>query len=281
MQNQGVELTLTSTNISTKNFTWVTNLNLTRQSIKIKELPEGNDVDYGDGAMYILREGESMHSYHLPKWIGVNPETGLGEFYIDPELDSRDAMIDGQLVKDGNVTNYYSKAGETLVGKAVPDWMGGLTNTFTYKNFDLSFMISFQTGAKMFDYTGYFLRYSDGVRVGSFNMEQEVAGNYWKKPGDVVEHPKPIYGNPYRSDKFSSRTLVSTDNVRMREITFGYRVPISKKYISNLRLFFKANNPFLIYNAAGSIDPDVDVNGYRQTDTPPTKSFMFGLNFEL
>ena len=281
MQNQGVELTLTSTNISTKDFTWVTNLNLTRQSIKIKELPDAKDVDYGDGAMYILREGESMHAFHLPKWIGVNPETGLGEFYIDPELDSRDAVIDGQLVKDGNVTNYYSKAGETIVGKAVPDWMGGLTNTFTYKNFDLSFMISFQTGAKLFDYTGYFLRYSDGVRVGSFNMEQEVYGNYWKKPGDVTEHPKPIYGNPYRSDKFSSRTLVSTDNVRMREITFGYRVPISKKYISNLRVFFKANNPFLIYNAAGSIDPDVDVNGYRQTDTPPTKSFMFGLNFEL
>ena len=281
MQNQGVELTLTSTNISTKDFTWVTNLNLTRQSIKIKELPEAKDVDYGDGAMYILREGESMHAFHLPKWVGVNPQTGLGEFYIDPELDSRDAVIDGQLVKDGNVTNYHSQAGETIVGKAVPDWMGGLTNTFTYKNFDLSFMISFQTGAKLFDYTGYFLRYSDGVRVGSFNMEQEVFGNYWKQPGDVTEHPKPIYSNPYRSDKFSSRTLVSTDNVRMREITFGYRVPISKKYISNLRLFFKANNPFLIYNAAGSIDPDVDVNGYRQTDTPPTKSFMFGLNFEL
>ena len=281
MKNQGVELTLTSTNISTKDFTWVTNLNLTRQSIKIKELPDAKDVDYGDGAMYILREGESMHSFHLPKWVGVNPQTGLGEFYIDPELDSRDAMIDGQLVKDGNITNYYSQAGETIVGKAIPDWMGGLTNTFTYKNFDLSFMISFQTGAKLFDYTGYFLRYSDGVRVGSFNMEQEVHGNYWKQPGDITEHPKPIYGNPYRSDKFSSRTLVSTDNVRMREITFGYRVPISKKYISNLRLFFKANNPFLIYNAAGSIDPDVDVNGYRQTDTPPTKSFMFGLNFEL
>ena len=281
MQNQGVEFSLTSTNIETKDFTWTTNLNLTRQSIKIKELPDAKDVDWGDGAMWILREGESMYAYHLPKWIGVNPETGLGEFYIDPDLNSRDAMIDGQLVKDGNVTNYHSKAGETIVGKAVPDWMGGLTNTFTYKNFDLSFMISFQTGAKLFDYTGYFLRYSDGVRVGSFNMESEVHGNYWKQPGDVVEHPKPIMSNPYRSDKFSSRTLVSSDNVRMREITFGYRVPISKKYISNLRLFFKANNPFLIYNAAGSIDPEVDVNGYRQTDTPPIKSFMFGLNFEL
>ena len=80
--------------------------------------------------------------------------------------------------------------------------MGGMTNRFTYKNFDLSFMISFQTGASLFDYPGYFLTYSDGVRVGSFNMTADVAGNYWTKPGDKVDNPKPIYNNPYRSDGF-------------------------------------------------------------------------------
>ena len=66
---------------------------------------------YGDGNMYLLREGESMHTFYLPQWLGVNPETGLGEFYIDPSLNSRDAVVDGQVVKDGNVTNYYTKAG--------------------------------------------------------------------------------------------------------------------------------------------------------------------------
>ena len=269
MKNQGLEFTISSQNVVTENFTWTTDLNLTRQSIKIKELPDGADVQYGDGNMYLLREGESMHSFYLPEYIGVNSETGLGEFWIDPDDHSK------------GVTNYYSKAGKGIVGKAVPDWMGGMTNRFTYKNFDLSFMISFQTGASLFDYPGYFLTYSDGVRIGSFNMTADVTGNYWTKPGDKVDNPKPIYNNPYRSDRFSSRTIRSTDNIRMRDITFGYKIPVSKKYINNLRVYFKATNPFLIYCATKDIDPDVDINGYRQTDTPPTKAFMFGLNFEL
>lgn len=281
LKNQGVELTINSQNIVTDDFTWNTSFNVTNQSIKVDKLPDGADVQYGDGNMYLLREGESMHSFYLPQYIGVNPQTGLGEFYINPELGSRDAVVDGKVVTDGNITNYYSKAGKTIVGKAVPDWQGGLTNSFTYKDFDLSFMISFQTGGSLFDYPGYFLTYSDGVRIGSFNVSKEVAGNYWRQPGDVVDNPKPIYSNPYRSDRFSSRTIRSTDNIRMRDITFGYTLPIAKKYVNRMRVYFKATNPFMIYSATKYIDPDVDINGYRQTDTPPTRAFMFGLNFEL
>ncbi|NDV59328.1 TonB-dependent receptor [Bacteroides sp. 519] len=281
LKNTGVEISINSTNIQTRNFTWTTDFNLSFQSSKINTLPNGNDVMYGDGNMYLLREGESMHTFHLPQWLGVNSETGLGEFYIDPSLNNRDAVIDGQLVKDGNVTNYYSQASPTVVGKALPDMMGGITNSFRYKNFDLSFMISFQSGASLFDYTGYFLTFSDGMRLGSFNMNSEVAGNYWTKPGDNAIHPKPIYLNPYRSDRFSSRTIRSTDNIRMRDITLGYTIPISKRYVNNLRVFFKTSNPFMLYCATDNIDPDVDINGYRTTDTPATKSFIFGLNFEF
>lgn len=266
--NKGVEFTISSQNIKGA-FSWTTDFNLTFQSTKVKELPDGNDVQYGDGDMYLLREGESLHTFYLPVFAGVDPETGLGEFWIDPSDTSK------------GKTNTYSKAGKGIVGKALPDFMGGITNRFTYKNFDLSFMISFQGGASMFDYPGYFLKYSDGVRVGSFNMSEEVDGKYWTKPGDNAEYPRPIYGNPYRSDKFSSRTIRSTDNVRMRDITFGYRVPLKKAVVNNLRLYFRASNPFMIYSATKNIDPDVDVNGYRQTDTPPTRSFVFGLNFEL
>jgi hypothetical protein len=278
LDNSGVEITMNSVNIQTKDFTWTTDLNLSFQNSKIKKLPEGNDVMYGDGNMYLLREGESMHTFNLPQWLGVNSETGLGEFYIDPSLGSRDGA-DG--TKDGNVTNYYSQASPTIVGKALPDMISGITNTFKYKNFDLSFMLSFQSGASMFDYTGYFLTYSDGMRIGSFNMNREVAGNYWTQPGDIATHSKPIYGNPYRSDRFSSRTIRSTDNIRMRDITFGYTIPVSKRYVNNLRVYFKTTNPFLLYCATDNVDPDVDINGYRQTDTPLTKSFMFGLNFEF
>ena len=266
MKNSGFEFTLSSQNIKTKDFSWTTDFNLTWQSIKIKELPNGDDVQYGDGNMYLLREGESMHTFYLPEFKGVNPETGLGEFWIDPED------------HDKGVTNYYAQAGKTIVGKAVPDVLGGMTNTFRYKDFDLSFMISYQFGADMFDYPGYFLTYGDGVRIGIFNVHSSVYGNYWKQPGDVVDNPKPIYGNPYRSDRFSSRTIKSTDNIRVRDITFGYNIPAFKKYINTLRVYFRSTNPFMIYCATKNVDPDVDVNGYRQTDTPPTRQFLFGLN---
>jgi TonB-linked SusC/RagA family outer membrane protein len=269
LKNSGFEFTLSSQNIKTKDFTWTTDFNLTWQGIKVKDLPGGDDVQYGDGNMYLLREGESMHTFYLPEFIGVNPENGLGEFWIDPEDHSK------------GVTNYYSQAGKTIVGKAVPDVLGGLTNTFRYKDFDLSFMISYQFGADLFDYPGYFLTYSDGVRIGSFNVHSAVEGNYWKQPGDQVEYPKPIYGNPYRSDRFSSREIKSTDNIRVRDITLGYNIPAFKKYINTLRVYFRTSNPFMIYCATKNIDPDVDVNGYRQTDTPPTRQFLFGLNLSF
>ena len=204
--------------------------------------------------------------FTITNYKGVDPETGLGEFWLDPNDHSQ------------GVTNSYSKAGKGIVGKAVPDVLGGLTNTFRYKDFDLSFMISYQFGADMFDYPGYFLTYSDGVRIGTFNVHSAVEGNYWKQPGDVVDFPKPIYGNPYRSDKFSSREIKSTDNIRVRDITLGYNIPAFKKYINTLRVYFRTTNPFMIYCATKNVDPDVDVNGYRQTDTPPTRQFLFGLN---
>jgi len=269
LKNQGLEFSISSQNIRTKDFSWTTDFNLTKQSIKVNKLPNGDDVQYGDGDMYLLREGESMHTFYLPKAKGVNSETGLMEFWIDPEDESKGA------------TEYYSKAGKTIVGKGVPDWIGGITNTFRYKDFDLSFMISYQFGGDMFDYPGYFLTYSDGMRFGTFNMSKRVAGNYWRKPGDQTEFPRPTAYNPYRSDKFSSREIISTDNIRMRDITFGWTVPYFKKYISNLRIYFRATNPFLIYNAAKDLDPDVDINGYRQTDTPTTRQFLFGLNFSF
>ena len=266
LRNYGIETTITSHNIKTSKFSWDTDFNLTWQKSKVVELPDHSDVQYGDGNMYLLREGESMHTFYVPIWAGVNSETGLGEFWIDPDDHSK------------GVTNYYSQAGKGIAGKAVPDVIGGMTNRFTYGPFDLSFMISYQWGADMFDYPGYFLTYSDGVRLGNFNMSSYVAGKYWTKAGDNAEFPRPIYGNPYRSDKFSSREIRSTDNVRVRDITFGYRVPISKRYIQNMRLYFRATNPFLIYCASKDVDPDVDVDGYRQTDTPTLRSFVFGVN---
>ena len=267
--NNGLEIEISSRNFERENFTWDTSLNLTFQKSVVKSLPNDNaDISYGDGGMYIHRVGESMYSFYLPVWRGVNPETGLGEFLIDPEDPSK------------GVTNWYSEAASTIAGKAIPDLTGGITNTFTFLGgmIDLSILITFQTGGSLFDYPGYFT-HSDGFRAASMNAAAD-ASDYWTPANRNAAYPKPIMNNPYRWDRFSSRLIHSTDNIRMRELTMGCNIPV-KRYLSGLRLYFKATNPLMIWSATPDIDPDVAINGYRTADVPAVKAFVMGMNITL
>lgn len=267
--NNGLEIEISSRNFERENFTWDTSLNLTFQKSVVKSLPNDNaDISYGDGGMYIHRVGESMYSFYLPVWRGVNPETGLGEFLIDPEDPSK------------GVTNWYSEAASTIAGKAIPDLTGGITNTFTFLGgmIDLSILITFQTGGSLFDYPGYFT-HSDGFRAASMNAAAD-ASDYWTPANRNAAYPKPIMNNPYRWDRFSSRLIHSTDNIRMRELTVGCNIPV-KRYLSGLRLYFKATNPLMIWSATPDIDPDVAINGYRTADVPAVKAFVMGMNITL
>ncbi|NLZ20362.1 MAG: TonB-dependent receptor [Bacteroidales bacterium] len=266
LRNSGIEVEINSRNVVSGDFTWTTDFNFTWQKNEIVSLPDGEDISSGDGGLYLLREGESMYTFYLPVYLGVNSETGLGEFWIDPEDQSK------------GKTNYYTQAGAAIVGKGLPDFVGGMTNTLTWKNFDLSCLISYQFGASLFDYMEYFT-VSDGMRMGSFNQLAKGA-DYWTPNNTDAKYPKVIYGNPYRSDRWSTRHIKSTDNIRVREITLGYTQPF-KRGIESLRLYVKATNPFMIWSATPDVDPDVPINGYRTVDVPATRSFLAGVNIRF
>ena len=264
--NDGIEVEISSRNITDLQFTWTTDLNLTWQRSIVKNLPnDGTDIPYGDGGMYIHRQGASMYSFYLPVWKGVNPETGLGEFWVNPENQSE------------GVTNYYTEAASTIVGKAVPDVIGGMTNTFVFADglVDLSFLISWQFGASLFDYPGYFT-HSDGFRAASMNAAADAA-DYWTPENRNAAFPMPIMNNPYRWDRFSSRRIKSTDNIRVREIIMGCNVPV-RRFLEKCRIYVKTTNPFMIWAATPDIDPDVAMNGYRTVDVPAVKVYTLGVN---
>ena len=267
--NEGVEMEAGAQIVDLLNFSWAVNFNFTWQRSVVKNLPnDGADIPYGDGSMYIHREGASMYSFYLPVWKGVNPETGLGEFWIDPSDHSK------------GVTNFYTEAGNAIVGKAMPDVLGGFSTNMVFLDglLDLSFLISYQFGGSLFDYPGYFT-HCDGFRAASMNAAADAA-DYWTPYNRDAAYPMPIMNNPYRWDRFSSRLIKSTDNIRMREIALGCNIPV-KRYVERLRVYVKANNPFMIWSAVPDIDPDVAINGYRTVDVPVTKSFTLGLNITL
>ena len=134
----------------------------------------------------------------------------------------------------------------------------------------------------MFDYPGYFSHH-DGFRLGSFSVAKDVEGNYWTKEGDVVDNPMPNLSNPNRSDKWSTRHILSTDYVRLKELKFGYTVPSSisnKLYVDNMEVYMKGTNLWL-WSKEKDIDPEVTLNGYRTVDTPLARTISVGVNLNF
>ena len=105
-------------------------------------------TQYGDGR-YIRIEGYSWATFNLREYVGVDPENGLTQYYTNKLLD------DGSYEKV--ITNKPSEAFPIPLEQMYPTFYGGLTNTFKYKNIDLSFNFSFPFGGHSYDTYMWFL----------------------------------------------------------------------------------------------------------------------------
>jgi hypothetical protein len=210
ISNSGWEFEFHGTDLLKSPLVWNVDFNLGTLKSLVEKLPEG-DIIAGDGDLYIYREGEELNSFYLPTYLGVNPDNGLAQFAIDPtKPDTED-----------NRTYTYAQAGKKIQGSAYPKVNGGLGTSLAYKGISLNVLFTYQFGGILFDYPGYFMK-NDGLRNYSFNYSRELVGNYWQNPGDVVDNPRPVLNNPMRSDRWSTRHILSTDFVRFKELSLGY-----------------------------------------------------------
>ena len=253
LKNSGFELTLNTKNIFKTDFTWSTDFNISFVDTEVVSLPGANDSEEGKfieaaGARQRAIEGMSTNNFYLVRYVGVNPETGDAE-YLD---------------REGNVTTTPNfDTDRVVVGDALPDFYGGITNTFTYKNFDLSFLMSFTYGNDIF-LDG--LRFSGAPdRVGTFNQSTDVL-DYWREPGDIAKYPR--LGSSTESLYRQPSTFQLRDGsfLRMRNITFGYSLPDSmlknSKLFKKVRVYATGNNLFVIKAASDldGFDPEVTDN---------------------
>lgn len=266
--NKGIELELHARDIlNHKDFKWDADFTLSTLKATVKSLP-GGDIVTGN---HIYREGEDLYSVHGRSWHGVNPENGLAQFLIDP---TKPATED-------NLTYNGMKAEPGPLNSTYPKVFGGLTNIFNYKGFTLRTHLTYQFGGYLIDFPNHFLR-SDGVRMLAINQDNGLWGNYWRQPGDKKIYPRPITLNPLRSDVTSNRSLLSTDFIRLKEISLSYRLPETlyrKLGFTAVDLSVSATNLLFLYSATkNKIEPEVAINGYRPTDTPLARTISLGIN---
>lgn len=265
MENKGIDLSISGDIFNKKDFSWTMGIMLSSFKNKITELTSGTEqIVLGTT---ILKVGEPIRSFYMAKSAGVDPETGSMLYWIKDDQ--------GNWIKDSN----YNKANSTdrqLCGSRIPDFYGSWNNSFTYKNFDLSFLFTFSVGGKVYD--SKYANLMSTRNVGQ-NFHKDML-NAWKAPGDITDVPRMVL---LANDQISDRFLINASYLSLKNITLGYNLPkkwLQKAGISNIRIFATGDNLFLI-SALKGMDPQYNFTGSQDYTYTPVRNITFGFDLKF
>jgi TonB-linked SusC/RagA family outer membrane protein len=272
MKNTGVELTLGYTAIQAKNFNWRVDLNLTKVKNELVSLPPNQRANGIISGTKKLMEGSDIFAFWLPEFAGVDAATGDALYYRDV------TGADGKPTGERTVTSTWSRATYYFHGSAIPDFQGGITNNFNFKNFELSFLATFAYGGLFYDgnYASIMHRGSAGTHL------HADALNRWQKPGDMTNVPRlqnAIAGN----DGASSRWLVDGSYLNIKNITLSYTLPSAlsnRMHLGGLSVFANVDNAHL-FTAKKGMDPQRSFAGTADATYTPYRTVNFGVNVNL
>jgi TonB-linked SusC/RagA family outer membrane protein len=270
MGNKGVEVTLAGDIIKTGGLLWNIEINATSYKNKITKMPFGSDGKPQEiiSGTKKLSEGHSIYDFWLREWAGVDPADGSALYYQD--IKDADGNVTGRTtVKDQNAASYY------YVGSSIPKVYGGITNTISYKGFDLSALVSYSLGGKMYD-----SNWATLMHTGSFGSAWSTdILNRWQKAGDITNVPR-LQNSYAAATAASSRYLTDATFVSLRNVTLTYTFPasISKALdMSALRVFVSGDNLGL-YTKRKGMDPQQSFAGTADFTYIPSRVVSFGVN---
>jgi hypothetical protein len=266
ISNKGYEFSINSVNIKNEKFSWNTSFNISGNKNKIEELATPINVYNRDWLR--MEEGNALYSFWLYKQLYVDPANGNAVFE--------------DVNKDGQIT----VADRQLIGNAMPDFFGGLNNSFSYRGWDASALFTFQYGNEVFNMNEFF------DMAGGTRPERVLFMNSakrWQQPGDITDVPRfTTVGNNYRLEQ-NSRYLEDGSFIRLKQLSIGYTIPektLSKLNIKNLRLYVSGTN-LLLFTKYSGLDPESNVANSQNVQgldfgTPPQPStYQFGINLTL
>ena len=148
LNNKGVELELRTLNFSSNGFNWTTIFNLSHNRNKIVSL-NGELEQSIEGTWFIHKVGLPYHTFYVKEYAGVDPQTGQAQYYLNTT--NEDGSLNRSLTTDANAAQAIAYKG------AEPKVSGGLTNQFRYRDFDLSFTLTYSLGGYSFDKAGTYI----------------------------------------------------------------------------------------------------------------------------
>ena len=292
MQNRGVEITLNTRNIATKNFQWTTNFTFAYNKEKVKsiDLGSGTTVDklISEG-IFIGHPKDMFYGYKKLGIWQLGEEADAAAFGLKPgdvRIQSRlEKQADGVWTltnEDGTIETYDAEnpyqikaEDKVLIGSKSPSTTWGINNTFYFYGFDLNIFV-----------TGRYGHYIDGELLGMFKYNQfniPSCYNYWTESNPTNDFPRPyVIRTTDKSSPTEGLSIVDGSFWKVKSITLGYTLPskiMSKAKISRLRVYATINNPFIFSRShlLKDMDPETGANDAW----PMYKQMVFGVNLSF
>ncbi|MDE7388255.1 MAG: TonB-dependent receptor [Muribaculaceae bacterium] len=275
MRNYGVEIELNGTLVRTRNVEWDVNFNITTMGNKIIKLADYLNGQWVNGGR-IYAEGESMYQLYIPKWAGVNEQTGEAMYWAK--------AADGTEFKTSNWDDCYSgNAEKGLVanryktGSLLPKAYGGFGTSVKAYGIDFSISFAYQFGGRVMDYTYQdFMHPVDDYNNG-MNWHVDML-NAWTPENTKTNVPRICAEDQY-TNATSDRFLVSSDFLSLNNITIGYTLPkqwTDRLGIESVRVYGAAENVAL-WTARKGLDPRQGYVASQNSTYSPIRCISGGL----
>lgn len=282
VQNKGVELSISAIPVVAGEFSWRAVLNFSKNVNKVLDLNSTSD-DVGSPDYYIIGKERRTQKVSMVAMKGRSMGTMMGTDYV--------YNANGQRLVGANGT-YEVTPAPVIIGDALPDFVGGLSNTLTYKGFYISALVDFQKGGDFFSYTNLYGHRSGMLKA---TAEGDIRENGLINPGVKTEDGQPndvvvtarTHFNADGGNRISKANLYDGSFIYLREMRIGWQFPesVAKRVRTEaIRLTLTGRNLWLIKSNAPNVDPANITNsignqiGFEGGALPPVRSIGANLN---
>ncbi|MCO5235963.1 MAG: TonB-dependent receptor [Chitinophagaceae bacterium] len=264
--NKGVEVDLTTVNIAREYFNWTTNISFARNNNKILQLYGGDNTEDKGNKWFV---GYSLKSNYYYQFDGIWQLDEADEAAVYGQVPGSVKVVDQNKDQKIMTSDDEAKEDRVVLGTELPKFTLGMTNRFSYRDWDLSFFIYYRNGTQ----------FKNSMLAGTFgdygnNRYNHMKLNYWTKENPTNDYYGLGVAQPYKEAIYYQ----NADFLRISDITLGYTLPkkkIQRLGINALRVYGQVSNPFLFTKFDG-MDPEYNSGAY--IDDVPNVLFAVGLN---
>lgn len=292
IQNEGIEFMVTADIIRSEGLKWNAQLNLSHNENRIIKLYDGGGIE------------SPVTEYNLGTYDNLKILAREGGKYGEiwgssyKRVEDKTSDLYGKIITDEN--GLPIAGDEKKLGDQQPDLLAGLTNSFSFAGFDLSFLIDARFGGKMFSGTNHALQAGGAAAATVVNgardkfvvdgaIESEVAGKTVYTKNTIEVTPQDYWGAIVgRSGNLgiNEANIYDATSVRLRNIALSYTLPkslLKNTPITKAKLGISCNNVWMIKSYMNGIDPESvfatgsNATGYEFASSPTTRSFLFNI----